>query len=75
MLIDRGKISLDDISTRFLDKDFIERHESMWVSMSKKYEFLDRNVDFEESVYITKDIIDRQIKGMEKAKTLKIRLR
>ena len=75
MLMDREKISIDDISTRFLDKDFIERHRDMWTSMSKKYEFLDRDVDFEESVYLTKHIIDTQIKGLEKAKTLKIRLR
>ena len=75
MLMDREKISIDDVSTRFLDKDFIERHESMWVSMSRKYEFLDSDVNFEESVYLTKDIIDKQINGLEKAKTLKIRLR
>lgn len=75
MLIDRNKIKLDDISTKFLDNEYIEKHRNMWYSMSKKYEFLDKNVSFDESVYLTKSIIDNQISELSKAKSLKIRLR
>lgn len=75
MLIDRKKINLDDISTSFLNDEYILKHFSMWQSMSEKYEFMDKNVDFKESVYLTKDILDKQIKEIEKAKTLKVKLR
>lgn len=75
MLIDRNKISIDDVSTKFLDNKYIEKHKDMWDSMSKKYEFMDKNVDFKESVYLTKNIIDNQIKKFDKVKSLKIRLR
>lgn len=75
MLIDRNKINIDLVSTSFLNDEFIENHESMWNSMSKKYEFMDKNVDFNESVYLTKDMIDEQMKGLNRAKALKIKLR
>ena len=39
MLTDRGKISLDEVSSDFLNDDYIKRHLNMWNSMSKKYEF------------------------------------
>ena len=75
MIIDRNKINIDDISTKFLNDEFIEKHKNMWHSMGRKYEFMDKNVDFKESVYLTKDIINKQLNELNKAKTLKIRLR
>ena len=75
MLIDRNKRNINDLSTDFLDDEYVKRHNDMWNSMSKRYEFMDKDVDFRESVYLTKRILDKQIKGLEKVKTLKIRLR
>ena len=75
MLVDRGKISLDDVSSDFLNDDYIKRHLSMWNSMSKKYEFLDKDVKFRDALYLTKEILDEQIENKDKAKLLKIRLR
>lgn len=75
MLIDRNKMNIDKASTCFLDKQFIKKHNDMWNSMSKKYEFMDKSVDFQEAVYLTKDIIDKQIGKFDKVKSLKIKLR
>ena len=71
LLLDRRKLKLEDISTEFLNEDYIIKNLSMWESMSKK----DKGVDFKESVYLTKDILDNQINQIEKAKTLKVKLR
>ncbi len=75
MLKDRGKTDVNNLSCDFLNDEYIKRHLSMWDSMSKKYEFLDKSIKFEEAVYLTKDILEEQIKNKDKAKSLKIRLR
>lgn len=75
MLIDRKRICLDDISINHLTKDYIINHQELWNSMSKKYEFMDKSVDFKEAVYLTKDILDNELKNIEKTKNLKIKLR
>lgn len=75
MLLDREKIKIEDVSTKFLDEDYILKHLSMWESMGKKYEFMDKEVDFRESVYLTKNMLDKQISEIEKAKTLKVKLK
>lgn len=75
MLLDRNKIDISKSSTSFLDSDYIERHKNLWQAMSKKYEFLDKDVDFRESVYLTKDVLDNQLNNFDKIKTYKIRLR
>ena len=41
----------------------------------EKYEFLDKNIKFDDAVDLTKEILNEQLKNVEKAKTLKIYLR
>lgn len=75
MLIDRNKINIENLTVDFLNDEYIEKHKDIWGSMSNKYEFMDKNIEFKESVYLTKEIINNQIKNIERAKTLKIKLR
>ena len=75
MLHDRVKIDVDNLSINFLNKKFIDRHYDLWNSMAKKYEFLDKNIKFDDAVDLTKEILNEQLKNVEKAKTLKIYLR
>ena len=74
MLIDRNKININNISINFLDNKYIENHKDMWYLMSEKYEFMDKSVKFDESVCLTKELINNQMKNLEKVKSLKIRL-
>lgn len=75
MLLDRNKIDISKLSTGFLNPDYIERHQGLWQSMSKKYEFLDKDIGFKESVYLTKDVLDNELNNLDKIKTYRIRLR
>jgi hypothetical protein len=75
MLLDRNKIELSNASTSFLDSSYIEKHRELWSLMSKKYEFLDKEVVFDEAVGITKDILDKELSNVDKVKALKVRLR
>lgn len=75
MLIDRHKISLNDVSIDFLNNQYIENHQSMWDLMSDKYEFLDKSVKFDESVKFTKKILEYQLDNLGKVKNLNIKLR
>ena len=75
MLKDRNKIDIEAASTSHLTKEYIEKHHELWNQMSKKYEFMDRTVDFKDSVEFTKELLDEEIKNLDKSKQLKIRLR
>lgn len=74
MLKDRNKIELDNVSTIHLNDEYIKNHSDLWNKMSGKYEFLDKTVDFRESVEFTKNILDKEIKNIDKSRQLKIRL-
>lgn len=75
MLKDRNKIDIETASTSHLTKEYIEKHYELWNQMSKKYEFMDKTVPFKESVEFTKELLDEEIKNLDKSKQLKIRLR
>ena len=75
MLIDRNKIDINNVSINHLSKEYIDGHRDLWYQMSDKYEFMDKTVDFSESVEFTKELLDREIKELDKSKCLKIRLR
>ena len=75
MLKDRNKIDVDSASISHLNNDYIEKHQKLWYAMSKKYEFMDKTVDFRKSVEFTKEILSKEIGNLEKTKSLKIRLR
>lgn len=75
MLIDRNKIDINNVSTKHLSKEYIDDHMDLWCQMSKKYEFMDKTIDFNESVEFTKELLDKEINELDKSKCLKIRLR
>jgi translation elongation factor EF-Ts len=43
--------------------------------MSEKYDFVDKNVEFEEAVLVTKEILENEINKLEQSKKLVIKLR
>ena len=61
MLERRGKISLDAATANHLNKEYLENHRELWNAMSKKYEFLDKSVEFDEALYYTKGILNEQL--------------
>lgn len=75
MLIDRNKIDVDKASINHLTDNYIKTHQELWYAMSKKYEFMDKTVTFDESVEFTKELLNKEISNLEKSKQLKIRLR
>lgn len=75
MLKDRNKIDINQVSVKHLDNEYIERHRTLWNSISKKYEFMEKSVVFDETVELTRDILEKEIKNLDKTKSLKIRLR
>ena len=75
MLKDRKKIDINTASTSHLNAKYILEHKQLWEQMSRRYEFLEKTVDFRESVEFTKELLDKEIGNLDKAKELKIRLR
>lgn len=75
MLKDRNKIDISKVSTSHLDKDYVNKHSKLWERMSEKYDFLDKSVDFEESVEVTKEMLEGQINKLPESKKLIITLR
>ena len=75
MLQDRGKVrDIYSLNTDYLNNDFIERHESVWESNKRHYEFLDDEVDLKGAVYYTKSTLKEQFQriGQGKNKVYKI---
>lgn len=75
MLKDRKKVDVGSASTSHLNDEYIKSHQDLWYAMSKKYEFMDKTVDFRESVEFTRELLSREIERLDKSKSLKIRLR
>lgn len=75
MLLDRNKLDISKSSTEFLNQEYINNHRDLWNSMSKKYEFLDKSVDFDNAVSLTKDVLTNELNNIDKIKSYKIRLR
>lgn len=57
MLALRAKIRLEDAKTSYLDKNFIDKHQEIWNNISKKYDFLDKEIDLGGAVYYTRAVI------------------
>ena len=70
MICDRGKIDESEMNVNHLDAKFVNRHEVLWYSLREKLEFLDKKVDFADSVYRTREILEAQIKDVPKYKHL-----
>lgn len=74
MLKDRKKIDVEAASINHLTDCYIKKHQAMWEAMSKKYEFMDKTIDFRESVEFTRELLSKEIEKLDKSKKLKIRL-
>jgi len=68
LLNKRGKISEDEVSVEHLNKEFLENHRDLWDAMSKKYEFLDKTIEFDEALFYTKGVISEQIQKVKAKK-------
>lgn len=68
MIVDRGKIDPTILSTEHLNKNFLCKHQLLWNQMSKKYEFMDKSVEFEKSVSLTKKLLNENIDEFKKIK-------
>ncbi len=69
MLQDRGKVSdIYSLNTDYLNNDFIKRHERVWKSNKKCYEFLDDEIDLKGTVYYTKSILKEQYQRIRQGK-------
>lgn len=61
MLKIRGKIPIDDASTLMLNREFVDKHKAIWDSTRYRYDFLDREIDFEGAVYYTRAVLREQL--------------
>lgn len=75
MLMDRNKIDINLVSVKHLNDEYVKKHQDLWNSMSKKYEFMDKDVKFDEALFLTKEILEQEINNLEDTKKLKIKLR
>lgn len=66
MIVDRNKVSIDNLSSDYLDEDFYLNHVGLWMDMSSKYEFLDHSFFLDKAMYLTRDILEDQITRVRK---------
>ena len=66
LLHKRNKIDPSIVNADYMTSDFINNHRELWNLMSKKYEFLDKNVTIDEAVYYTKGVLNEQIQKLKK---------
>lgn len=59
---------LEDVNGRFLNSEFVKRHEELWNSMKTKYEFIDKDVNLDEAVYYTKAVLKDQVQRIKSGK-------
>lgn len=57
MLALRNKTKLEEASTTHLNTGFIREHKDLWESASEKYDFLDKELDFELAVGYTRAVL------------------
>jgi predicted nucleotidyltransferase component of viral defense system len=61
MLLMRGKIDPREASTMHLNQQFIKEHEKLWKATQEKYDFLDKEIDLEGTVYYTRAVLREQL--------------
>lgn len=63
----RGKIDITEADTVMLDKEFIDKHLSVWDKVKDRYSFSDKHIDLSGAVYYTRGVIREQLlkSGME----------
>ena len=61
MLALRGKISLEEASTIYLDQEFVEKHKAVWERAKEKYDFLDDGIDMYGAVYYARAVLREEL--------------
>lgn len=74
MLLDRHKIDISHASVDHLNRQFILQHQQLWDNMSKKYEFTDKSIVFEDAVETTKSMLDQELSNLDNSSKIKIKL-
>ena len=74
MLLDRHKIDIRHASVDHLNRQFILQHQQLWDNMSKKYEFTDKTIVFEDAVETTKSMLDQELSNLDNSSKIKIKL-
>ena len=74
MLLDRHKIDISHASVNHLNRQFILQHQQLWDNMSKKYEFTDKSIVFEDAVETTKSMLDHELSNFDSSSKIKIKL-
>lgn len=74
MLLDRHKIDISHASVDHLNRRFILQHQQLWDNMSKKYEFTDKSIVFEDAVETTKSMLDHELSNFDSSSKIKIKL-
>ena len=74
MLLDRHKIDISHASVDHLNRQFILQHQQLWDNMSKKYEFTDKSIVFEDAVETTKSMLDHELSNFDSSSKIKIKL-
>lgn len=57
----KKKIKMEDANTMHLNQEFIKKHNGLWDSTRRKYDFLDKEIDLEGAVYYTRAVIREQL--------------
>ncbi len=65
LLSKRNKIDPNSVSADYMNKEFIDKHRNLWDEMSRKYEFLDKDLTIDEAVYYTKGVLNEQIQKLK----------
>lgn len=67
MLKLRNKIKMQDATTIYLNKKFVDDHNDVWESAKDSYDFLDNGIDLYGAVYYTRAVLREELQksGME----------
>lgn len=57
---------LQDIDAKFLNNEFIIRHKELWDRMREKYQFMDKELSFDEAVFYAKAVLKEQIQKIRR---------
>lgn len=74
MLLDRHKIDISHASVDHLNSKFILQHQQLWDNMSRKYEFTDKSIAFEDAVETTKGMLNQELSNLDNSSKIKIKL-
>jgi len=74
MLRTSEKVNIDDITTNYLNADYISKHQDLWDKMKIKYEFMENDIDFHGAVYYTKSVLAEQLQKIKSGKNQSLTL-